>query len=89
VKPCKPGWGHGDKNHCHSGPPGQNKHFIKHHGKKHADKHHGYKARSIATRLIDASPVRATSPSGLGILGLAAAALAFGAVTVLPKRRRQ
>ena len=21
-KPCKPGWGHGDKNHCHSGPPG-------------------------------------------------------------------
>ena len=19
---CKPGWGHGDKNHCHSGPPG-------------------------------------------------------------------
>ena len=18
----KPGWGHGDKNHCHSGPPG-------------------------------------------------------------------
>jgi hypothetical protein len=23
---CKPGWGHGDTNHCHSGPPGQNKH---------------------------------------------------------------
>lgn len=22
---CKPGWGHGDKNHCHSGPPGQNR----------------------------------------------------------------
>jgi hypothetical protein len=20
---CKPGWGYGDKNHCHSGPPGQ------------------------------------------------------------------
>jgi hypothetical protein len=20
---CKPGWGFGDKNHCHSGPPGQ------------------------------------------------------------------
>jgi hypothetical protein len=20
---CKPGWGHGDKNHCHDGPPGQ------------------------------------------------------------------
>ena len=20
---CKPGWGWGDKNHCHSGPPGQ------------------------------------------------------------------
>jgi hypothetical protein len=22
--PCKPGWGYGDKNHCHSGPPGLN-----------------------------------------------------------------
>ncbi|HSW48217.1 MAG TPA: hypothetical protein VLG67_04005 [Candidatus Saccharimonadales bacterium] len=22
---CKPGWGFGDKNHCHSGPPGINK----------------------------------------------------------------
>jgi len=22
---CKPGWGHGDKNHCHDGPPGQDK----------------------------------------------------------------
>ncbi len=22
---CKPGWGFGDKNHCHSGPPGQDK----------------------------------------------------------------
>lgn len=20
---CKPGWGFGDKNHCHTGPPGQ------------------------------------------------------------------
>ena len=20
---CKPGWGYGDKNHCHFGPPGQ------------------------------------------------------------------
>ncbi len=22
---CKPGWGYGDTNHCHSGPPGQAK----------------------------------------------------------------
>jgi hypothetical protein len=22
---CKPGYGYGDKNHCHSGPPGKNK----------------------------------------------------------------
>jgi hypothetical protein len=21
-KECKPGWGFGDKNHCHYGPPG-------------------------------------------------------------------
>lgn len=20
---CKPGWGYGDKNHCHYGPPGK------------------------------------------------------------------
>jgi hypothetical protein len=26
TKECKPGWGHGDKNHCHDGPPGWNKH---------------------------------------------------------------
>ena len=26
VASCKPGWGYGDKNHCHSGPPGQRKH---------------------------------------------------------------
>ena len=23
--PCRPGWGFGDKNHCHSGPPGLNR----------------------------------------------------------------
>lgn len=23
--PCKPGWGWGDKKHCHSGPPGLKK----------------------------------------------------------------
>jgi hypothetical protein len=23
---CKPGWGYGDTNHCHSGPPGLSKH---------------------------------------------------------------
>ena len=22
VKKCKPGYGYGDKNHCHFGPPG-------------------------------------------------------------------
>ena len=35
-KPCKPGWGHGDKNHCHSGPPGRGNG----HGHGH-DKGHG------------------------------------------------
>jgi hypothetical protein len=29
---CKPGWGYGDTNHCHSGPPGLNK--------KHQSAHH-------------------------------------------------
>jgi len=31
---CKPGWGFGDTNHCHSGPPGLKKHPARgHHGK--------------------------------------------------------
>lgn len=25
VGDCKPGWGHGDKNHCHDGPPGHDR----------------------------------------------------------------
>ena len=25
VASCKPGWGYGDENHCHSGPPGKKK----------------------------------------------------------------
>jgi invasion protein IalB len=25
TSPCKPGNGYGDKNHCHSGAPGQNR----------------------------------------------------------------
>jgi len=25
TKECRPGWGYGDDNHCHSGPPGQSK----------------------------------------------------------------
>ena len=33
--PCKPGNGFGDKNHCHSGPPGQ----LKKHDKKKTDEH--------------------------------------------------
>jgi len=33
TMPCKPGHGYGDKNHCHSGPPG--------HDHDHGD-HHGY-----------------------------------------------
>ena len=28
TQQCKPGWGYGDKNHCHSGPPG----LMQHHG---------------------------------------------------------
>jgi hypothetical protein len=37
---CRPGWGYGDKNHCHSGPPG----LAKGHGRhnEHPGKpHHG------------------------------------------------
>src|SRR5947209_3553173 len=53
---CKPGWGFGDKNHCHSGPRGlfekdndhhtvtvNSHHDNDDHGKKndHDDDHHG------------------------------------------------
>jgi hypothetical protein len=50
AEECKPGWGYGDKNHCHSGPPGQNKHGDdgedgEEHAKKgnseHGHNHHG------------------------------------------------
>ena len=30
---CKPGYGYGDTNHCHSGPPGQNKQASEHSGR--------------------------------------------------------
>jgi septal ring-binding cell division protein DamX len=40
---CKPGWGYGDTNHCHSGPPGLSaeRRDEKHADEKHADKQHG------------------------------------------------
>jgi hypothetical protein len=45
---CKPGWGYGDKNHCHSGPPGDHhddeRQDAKTHGHEHghdAGDHHG------------------------------------------------
>jgi hypothetical protein len=45
---CKPGHGYGDKNHCHSGPPGQNKSHddkagSKSHGKANHNAKHGHK----------------------------------------------
>lgn|SRR5258708_3161502 len=36
---CKPGWGFGDKNHCHFGPPG---HFDKDFGKVLTDEFDHY-----------------------------------------------
>jgi hypothetical protein len=33
---CKPGWGYGDTNHCHSGPPGLHKTNPKKAGSRHA-----------------------------------------------------
>ena len=36
TQTCKPGWGYGDTNHCHSGPPGQSK---SPHQPNHAHKH--------------------------------------------------
>lgn len=36
---CKPGWGFGDKNHCHFGPPGQNKQDNDNKNNKDSDSH--------------------------------------------------
>ena len=33
TSPCKPGWGYGDKNHCHTGPPGLT------HNSSHSEEH--------------------------------------------------
>ena len=41
VQDCKPGWGYGDKNHCHSGPPGHHKHDNGKHGQ---DAKHNHKS---------------------------------------------
>lgn len=38
VRNCKPGYGYGDKNHCHSGPPGQLKKGDHHNNRHHNDK---------------------------------------------------
>lgn len=35
---CKPGWGYGDTNHCHSGPPGLT-HKPQNHGKSNGRGH--------------------------------------------------
>lgn len=34
---CKPGWGFGDKNHCHNGPQG---HVEEHHENHNTNSHH-------------------------------------------------
>jgi hypothetical protein len=69
---CKPGWGYGDKNHCHSGPPGSEPSAS---GPGH---------KSLISELID---YRKTS-TGRGLLFALAAALSLMALFLVTPRRR-
>jgi hypothetical protein len=92
---CKPGWGKGDKNHCHSGPPGQvdksdGKHGDKSDG-KHVGKSDGKHGRgsdeSLRARFVDY--VRPTTGAGLGVLALVIALSVVGVCYSAALRRRR
>ena len=79
VKKCKPGYGYGDKNHCHSGPPGQNK---KHDDNKKKDDH----GQSFVARTVDF--VRPNTGTGLAVLVLVTL-IAISAMGAFVLRRRR
>jgi LPXTG-motif cell wall-anchored protein len=79
VKECKPGYGYGDKNHCHSGPPGQNK---KHDDNKKKDDH----GQSFVARTVDF--VRPNTGTGLAVLVLVTL-IAISAMGAFVLRRRR
>jgi hypothetical protein len=69
---CRPGFGFGDKNHCHTGPPGTT-------GTGGGDS-------SIRARL--AGYVRPHTGAGVGLLAFAVGLGLFGIGLALPRRRR-
>jgi hypothetical protein len=71
---CKPGYGYGDKNHCHSGPPGLSGSSPKGGGSLHA-------------RFV--RYLRPETPAGAGLLALVLATLLFGSGYALLIRRRR
>ncbi|MDQ3574743.1 MAG: hypothetical protein M3404_07480 [Actinomycetota bacterium] len=74
---CKPGWGKGDKNHCHSGPPGRV-------GKPGKGKRPGAgDNQGLLVRMA-----RNASSSEPLLRGGVALALLAGLVLPLPRRRR-
>jgi len=91
AQSCKPGNGYGDKNHCHTGPPGHHKHHgdfgPNHDGDDNHDGHGAnHHAESLAMRFVAA---RTSAPGRAGLvvlLGLATALVAVGGR--VPRRRR-
>jgi hypothetical protein len=72
VGVCRPGFGFGDQNHCHSGPPGTTG--------------TGGQDSSVRARLI--GYVRPHTDAGVGLLALAVGMGLFGIGLALPRRRR-
>jgi hypothetical protein len=71
---CKPGYGNGDKNHCHSGPPGVTGSSPK-------------GSSSLHARFV--RYLRPETPAGAGLLALVLATLFFGSGYALLIRRRR
>ena len=72
VGVCRPGFGFGDKNHCHIGPPGTTE--------------TGGGDTSLRARF--AGYVRPHTDAGVGLLALAVGMGLFGIGLALPRRRR-
>ena len=70
---CKPGYGKGDKNHCHSGPPGASS------GSNGSSSLHARFVRYLQPE----------TPAGAGLLALVLATLFFGSGYALLIRRRR
>ena len=75
VEDCRPGWGKGDKNHCHAGPPGLT-------GDRPGNGNEGNDQGLAAVLLL-----RNASSESL-LLGAVGLVILAGLILPLPRRRR-